>query len=428
MKFTMTPAETLAAARAPEPGDEGYDPFEAFDVGQGAEAVADPYPIFTEVLAECPVHHGSMEDWFGIESVSDVIAAGRPIANIYSYTGVESVLRDGETFSSSGYAESMGEVMGHTILEMDEPEHGQYRALLQHAFSRREMDRWENDIVNPVVDHYIDAFAARGRADLVPELMFMFPVHVIAIALGLPEADLPVFYRKTVELINMAKGPERGYVASKWLYDYLEPVVKERRANPQDDLFSILVKAELEDGKRLTDDEIIGFGRLLLPTGAETTYRASSNMMVGLLSNPDQFEAVRADRSLINAAIEETLRWETPLTGITRMCMTDSEVEGEAVAAGSFVDVSLGSANHDPSRWESPDRFDIFRQKKVSMSFGAGPHLCLGINLARMEMRVVLERLLDRLPGLRFDPDAESPEIVGLGFRSPASLNVMWDV
>ena len=418
----------MAAARAPEPGDEGYDPFEAFDRSQGSEAMSDPYPIFTEVLAECPVHHGSMEHRFGIKSVSDKLAGGRPVTSVYSYSGAETVLRDGETFSASVYEESMGKVMGHTILEMDEPEHGIYRALIQHAFSRREMDRWENEIVHPVMNHYIDAFADRGRADLVSEFTFMFPIHVISMALGLPESDLPAFYRRTVELINMAAEMERGFAASQWLYDYLEPVVKERRVNPQDDLLSVLIKAELPDGKRLTDDEVIGFGRLLLPTGAETTFRSSSNMMLGLLSHPDQFEAVQNDRSLVDAVVEETLRWETPITLISRMSMSDTELEGEKVAAGAFVDISLGSANHDPSRWDNPERFDIFRDKKIGMSFGAGVHLCLGINLARMQMRVVLDKLTDRLPGLRLDPDAETPAIVGLGLRSPAALPVVWDV
>ena len=426
MKFEMTPGQILAAARAPEPGDEGYDPFDAFDEAQGADHSIDPYAIYAELLGKCPVHWGGLSEMLGTVSVSDLMAGDRKIVNVLSYDGVEAVLRDGAVFSSAGYADSMGLVMGHTILEMDEPEHGRYRKLLQQAFTRREMERWEHEIVKPVLNHYIDAFVDRGRADLVHELMFVFPVHVIAIAMGLPEADLPGFYRRAVEITNMATQIERGFAASQWLYNYLEPVVDDCRAEPQEDLISLLAHAEL-DGQRLTNDEIIAFCRLLLPAGAETTYRAASNMMVGLLSEPTQLDAVRADRSLVTAAVEEALRWEAPLTGISRTAVADSVADGIEIEAGTAVNTSLGSANHDPSRWDDPERFDIFRQPKAHIAFASGPHLCLGIHLARMEMRAVLECLLDRLPGLRLDPDAEPPEIVGLAFRAPSVLPVVWD-
>ena len=166
----------------------------------------------------------------------------------------------------------------------------------------------------------------------------------------------------------MASQIERGFAASQWLYDYLEPVVENRRAEPQEDLISLLAHAEL-DGQRLTNDEIIAFCRLLLPAGAETTYRAASNMMVGLLSNPDQLDAVRADRSLVTAAVEEALRWEAPLTGISRTATADAVVDGIEVRAGTAVNTSLGSANHDPSRWDDPEVFDIFRQPKSHIAF-----------------------------------------------------------
>ena len=425
MKFEMTPGEILAAARAPEPGDEGYDPFDAFDEAQGADHSIDPYAIYAELLGKCPVHWGGLSEMLGTVSVSDLMAGDRKIVNVLSYDGVEAVLRDGAVFSSSGYADSMGLVMGHTILEMDEPEHGRYRKLLQQAFTRREMERWEHEIVNPVLNHYIDAFVDRGRADLVHELMFVFPVHVIAIAMGLPEADLPGFYRRAVEITNMATQIERGFAASQWLYDYLEPVVDARRSEPQEDLISLLAHAEL-DGQRLTNDEIIAFCRLLLPAGAETTYRAASNMMVGLLSHPAQLDAVRADRSLVTTAVEEALRWEAPLTGISRTAVADAVVDGIEIEAGTAVNTSLGSANHDPSRWDDPERFDIFRPPKAHIAFATGPHLCLGIHLARMEMRAVLECLLDRLPNLRLDPEADPPDIAGLAFRAPAVLPVVW--
>jgi cytochrome P450 len=188
----------------------------------------------------------------------------------------------------------------------------------------------------------------------------------------------------------------------------------------------VLVQAEL-DGQRLTDDEIIAFLRLLLPAGAETTYRSSSNLLFGLLCHPEQLEGVRRDRALIPQAIEEGLRWECPLLSIMRTATGDTEVEGVAIPAGAAVSVHLGAANRDPARWTDPDRFDVFRLPRPHIAFALGPHVCLGMHLARMETRVALETLFDRLPGLRLDPAADDVHISGLVFRSPQALPVVFD-
>jgi cytochrome P450 len=188
----------------------------------------------------------------------------------------------------------------------------------------------------------------------------------------------------------------------------------------------VLSTAE-HDGLQLTDEEIFSFLRLLLPAGAETTYRSSSNLLVGLLENPDQLEAVRSDRALVPQAIEEGLRWEPPLLTIMRTVTHDTELDGVALPKDSVVVVNLGSANHDESRWEDPERFDIFRPPQQHLAFAFGAHLCLGMHLARMETSVLLNAVLDRLPGLRLDPDAEPPAITGMTFRAPASIRVAWD-
>src|SRR5207248_1108562 len=155
----------------------------------------------------------------GATTVEELMAGERRTFTALSFEAVQRVLREHETFSSSGYADSMGLVMGHTILEMDEPEHHEYRGLIQQAFTKREMDRWEHDIVGPIVHGPSDAFAARGRADLVKELTFTFPNQVIATAMGWAEADRPQFYRWAVEITNMASEPERGFGASQALGD-----------------------------------------------------------------------------------------------------------------------------------------------------------------------------------------------------------------
>ena len=402
------------------------DPFAEFDNSMGSGTVRDPYPIFAELRRECPVQAGPLSDRFGMPQTEAMFSQEGAYYTALSYEAVQQVLLDGETFSSSGYAPTVGMLMGHSILEMDEPEHGRYRALIQQAFGLKAMERWETAIVAPIVDDLIDRFAPRGRADLVRELTLPFPIQVIAAMLGLPQEDLRQFHRWAVELISIQVDISRGIEASQKLREYFAGIVGSRRATPREDLISVLAQAEL-DGQRLTDEEIFAFLRLLLPAGAETTYRSSSTLLYGLLRRPEQLDAVRADRGLIKRAIEEGLRWEPPLTGIARLAMRDAHVTGVHIPKGAVVSVCLGAANHDDARWERPDEFDIFREAKPHMAFAYGAHTCLGMHLARMETRVMLNAVLDRLPNLRLDPAAHDVHVTGLGFRAPRALPVVFD-
>lgn len=412
-----------------KPGDEGpavdsVDAFERFDAANGAGAVRDPYPKLGELRGACPVHRGRIHREFGLPDVQEaVMPANGEYFSALGYDAAAAVLLDGETFSSSGYANSIGLVMGHSILEMDDPEHRRYRALIEQAFRLRTMERWEREIVAPVVHALVDRFAERGHADLVRELAFPFPIEVIAGMLGLPADDLPRFHRWAVELISIAVDIPGGLAASEKLRDYFASILAERRREPREDVISLLAGAEL-DGQRLTDEEIFAFLRLLLPAGAETTYRSSSNLLYGLLRHPGQLEALRRDRSLMRQAIEEGLRWEPPLTGIARLAMRDAEICGVAIPAGAVVSVGLGAANRDANRWPDADRFDIFRAPRPHLAFALGPHTCLGMHLARMETRVALDAVLDRLPNLRLDPAAGDVHVTGFAFRAPRSLPV----
>jgi cytochrome P450 len=403
-----------------------YDPFAVFEEGTGADLVRDPYPQLAALRAASPVFEGRLDRVFGLPEMP-MVMAGPDVRQFValSYDAASRVLLDGETFSSKGYAGSMGLVMGHSILEMDEPEHRAYRGLIQQAFTLKAMEKWERDIVAPIVHASIDRFAACGHADLVRQLTFPFPLQVIAAMLGLPEHDLPEFHRRAVELISIAMNVERGFAASQALRDYFATLLAERRRHPQDDVISVLAHAEL-DGQRLEDEDVFAFLRLLLPAGAETTYRSSSNLLFGLLSAPAQLEALRADRTLMKQAIEEGLRWEPPLTGIVRTATRDVDVCGVMIPAGSVVSTCLGAANRDPSRWPAPDTFDIWREQKPHLAFATGPHTCLGIHLARMETRVAVDALLDRLPGLRLQPDADNVHVSGLVFRAPRALPVVF--
>ena len=399
------------------------DPFEEFNRAMGAGGDYSPYPDYGQARAEAPVHRGPS---IGLMDAADVEALGITMFTAYSFDAVHTVLGDGATFSSSGYAEVMGLVFGKSILQMDEPEHHAYRSILQQAFTKRAMERWETELVGPLVDRMIDGFVDDGRVDLVRQLLFPFPLAVIAALLGLPDEDLPRFHRLAVELIGVSVDFDRAVAASAELKEYFGGILEQRRAEPRDDMISVLAAAE-QDGQRLDDEDIYAFCRLLLPAGAETTYRSSSNLLLGLLSDPAQLEAIRKDRALIPAAIEEGIRWEPPLLIISRTATRDTEVCGVGIPEGATVICNLGSANHDEQRWDDPDRFDIHRPRRPHVGFAHGPHLCLGLHLARMETGVVLNLLLDRLPDLRLDPAAPDPFITGTMFRAPPHLDVIWD-
>lgn len=412
--------------------ETSYDPFEAFNRLQGAGRVRNPYPRFSELRAMGPMVRIDVAELMGgnvqhkdATKSGSILVEGFELWSAVSYESVSEVLRDSSRFNSAGYSMTMGTVMGKTILEMDPPEHTGQRGLLKQAFTKKAMDTWERELVSPIVNGLIDRFADRGRADLVRELTFPFPVAVIAEMIGVGEDDYDDFHRWAVELISLTHDFERAKEASAKLRGLFARILEEKRSAPGDDLISVLAAAEL-DGERLDGEAIFSFLRLLAPAGAETTYRSSSNLLYGLLSHPEQLDALRKDRALFNQAFEEGLRWEAPLLGIMRTAVADTEVCGAEIKAGEIVHVNLGAANHDEGRWEDPESFDIRRPLRQHMAFAFGTHSCLGNHLARMETRVAINALLDRLPGMRLDPDAADLHITGLTFRAPASLPVVF--
>ncbi len=413
----MTIEATEAAGQALAPAR--FDPFELQDTVSGN--IRDPYPLMAELRRQCPVHVGPIDLGDGAEE-SDPNRP--PPVTVFGFDEAVQVLRDNETFSSTVYEGIMGAVMGRTILQMDEPEHRLHRALVSPTFRSKVLEQWEGDLVQRVVDELIDGFADRGEADLVQEVTFNFPVQVIAQILGLPRSDFPTFQRWAIEITSVASNWERGVAASAALRDYFADVLVERRRRPAQDLISDLLVAEV-DGRKLGDEEIYSFLRLLLPAGVETTYRASGNLLYGLLTNPDQLRAVRDDRALLVDAFEETIRWEPPVTVILRRATRDTELAGVQIEEGADVALLLGSANRDERKYENPEKFDIFRASRQSVGFGFGVHVCLGMHLARMETRVAMNTLFDRLPDLRLAaaPDQDL-HIKGMAFRSPIALPV----
>jgi cytochrome P450 len=394
------------------------------DLGLFDDAVAgdvrDPYPELAEARRAHPVQR--------LDSSLMPHGAGQEVFFVYRYDDIAQVLRDGETYSSAHIIDLiMGPVMGeHIMLGMDDPQHKRYRGLVSTAFRQKTLARWEDELVAAVASGLIDTFAAQGRADLVREFTFPFPTQVIAGILGLPREDYRQFQRWSTAILSFFTKLDEAIVAAQELTAYIANILPERRRDPQEDLISELAGAEL-DGEHLSDEEIFSFLRLLLPAGVETTYRASGNLLYSLLLSPDQLDAVRADRSLVAPAMEEALRLETPLLNITRLATKDSEVGGVPIPAGSTIMLMLAAANRDEERHPDPDRYDIFRESpKPHISFGHGPHACLGLHLARLEMRTALNLLFDRLPNLRLDPDGDDPHIHGQVFRSPTSLPVLF--
>ncbi|MDT5010693.1 MAG: hypothetical protein QOH57_2310 [Mycobacterium sp.] len=381
--------------------------------------VRDPYTELARLRREEPVQRIDMSGMPGEE--------GKPVFIVYRYEDVQQMLRDNETFSSAIIIQAFGDVFGqHVMLGMDEPEHKRHRALVSKAFSQKALARWEDDLVGKVGNELIDQFADLGSTDLVKTFTFPYPTQIIAGLLGLPREDYPQFQKWSISLLSFTINPQRGKAASEALAEYFAPILADRRRDPRDDLISGLAEAEI-DGQRLSDEEIFSFLRLLLPAGVETTYRSLGNLLFALLSDPDQLNAVRDDRSLLPQAIEEAVRWEPPLLTITRVANRDTELGGVAIPAGSSVMPMLGSANRQDDRFSDPNRFDIFRDGKPNIGWGHGVHVCLGMHLARLEMRVALNLLFDRLPNLRMDPQADDPHIRGQVFRSPTSLPVVFD-
>lgn len=378
----------------------------------------DPYPMFARHRREAGVFRGSVMDW------SKAPASLRP-ENLYaavSFDAVNRVFRDGKVFNSHIYDSTIGLFIGPTILAMEGKAHWEHRNLVSAAFKTRSLARWEPEIVRPVVNELIDEFITRGQADLLRDFTFEFPTRVISRLLGLPEEDLPWFRKRAVELISYAVNYKRAFEASAALKDYFLDQIDKRRSAPTEDIIGDLVTAEI-DGERLTDEAIFSFLRLLLPAGLETTYRSSGNLLYLLLTHRDQFEAVNADHSLIGAAIEEGLRYETPLTTVQRFAGEDTELDGVPIPAGSVIDVCIGSANRDEARWERSEEFDILRKRLPHISFAAGEHTCMGLHLARMETRVAVETLLGRLSDIQLVTD-DDPHIHGQPFRSPTALPV----
>jgi cytochrome P450 len=379
--------------------------------------MAQPYEMWAETRrSECPV----------MATEVDAMGPGT-FYQVARFKDADAVLRDDKTFASSINAMHIGQFMGELLVAMDGDEHRKYRNLVAKAFRASRLDRWDETLVRPTISRLIDAIAPLGRADLVASVTTKYPMQVICGIVGVPLDDADQFTQWAEEINTGPLAPERGHKASAAMVEYLRPLVEARRAEPTGDFLSDLVHAEI-DGEQLTDAKLYGFLRLLLPAGGETTFRVMGNALLALLTHPDDYARVRADRELVPEVIEETLRWETSVTMVSRVATADTEVGGCPIASGSPVGVLTGSANRDEQRWDDSSEWKLGRPVQHHLAFGTGPHQCLGMHLARLELRVGLNEILDRLPNLALDPAGIDNAIVeGYAFRGPRSLSVTFD-
>jgi cytochrome P450 len=382
------------------------------------DLVNDPYPYFEHMRRTAPVWRGTLME-------SDLMPPELKVSEnwvLFDFESVFTAFREDQVFGSQMYNDTIGLVFGPTILGMHGKQHHDHRSLVSKAFKQSALAKWEPEVIDPICDQLVDEFSGDGEVDLVKAVTFEFPTRVTAALLGLPQEDLEMFRRLSLQLISITEDIEAGLTASVELGTYFQDQVDQRRTQMTNDIIGDLVAAEI-DGEKLTDEAIISFLRLLLPAGLETTYRSSGNLLQLLLTHPDQLDALQRDRHLIAAAIEEGIRFETPLVLVARNTTRDVEMHGMTIPAGAQVNVCMGSANRDEKRWENPDVFDIHRPRRAHISFAGGIHSCLGMHLARVETKAMLNSLFDRVTDLQLLEDDDT-KIVGMPFRSPKHLPV----
>jgi hypothetical protein len=337
--------------------------------------------------------------------------------HVYGYPEAQQVLADPVTFSSNTgrLVPEAEEFSEGSLTQLDPPRHTKLRKLVNHAFTPRVVAGLEPRIRN-IATELLEA-ADPDRIDLVADFAYPLPVTVIAELLGVPSSDRELFHRWVDEMFSRNSEfstHERTESEEKELQEslrqmqemsaYIAEHAARRRTAPRNDLLTRLVEAEV-DGLRLTDREVVNFANLLLIAGHITTTMLVGNTVLSLDAHPQQRARVQADRSLVPAAIEESLRMLSPFPVLGRMTDEDTEVGGRRILADQLVMVWVGAANRDPRQFTRPNAFDLDRDPNPHLAFGRGIHFCVGAPLARLEGRVAIDLLLDRYPHLRCDPD-----------------------
>jgi cytochrome P450 len=378
------------------PSSVGFDPHDP-------SFIADPYPIYAQLRARGRIHYDEAIDHWLIPWYEDVdrLLRDRRFGRTYHHLASDAEM--GRP-SAAEWHEPFWHLIRNGILDMEPPDHTRVRRLVSRAFTPRTVEGLRPRIQG-IVDRLVDRVAGAGEIDLLSTIAEPLPVTVIAELLGVPESDRHLLRPWSAEICLMYElNPSedsalRSVKASVEFSEYLRELARARRAAPAADLISALAEVVVE-GEALTEDELIGTCVLLLNAGHEATVNVTGNGWWALFRNPQELGKLRADPSLVPAAVEELMRFDTPLQMFERWVLEDSEICGVHVPRGSELGLLFGSANHDPSVFERPDELDLSREPNPHLAFGAGIHFCLGAPLARMELEISFGTLLARLPAM----------------------------
>lgn len=370
---------------------------------------SNPYPTYDAIRADQPVMrlpYGT-DTWIvtAYEEARQVLSDHRRFVKDYNNT-LPPTMRPEPNMNDLYY------FLYHNMLSVDGDDHARLRTLVSKAFTNRHVQALTPHIQH-IADNLIDAFPAEGKVDLVDAYAFPLPIIVIAELLGIPAADRKRFRVWSHAFIGDDTGGD--YVQEMMAFvQYIRDVVADRRDNPQDDLISALTQAE-EAGDRLSTPELYSMIALLIVAGHETTVNLIANGTLALLQNPAQMTLLKKNPDLIEPAIEEFLRYDGPVERATqRYAAEDVEIGGQQIRRGSSIIVILGAASHDPAQFERADQLDITRESNRHMGFGYGVHYCLGAPLARLEGRIAINTLMQRVHGL---------ELVGAADKLPQREN-----
>jgi len=397
-----------------------------FDVRDPA-FLANPYPIFHKLRTFAPVFKAPGGRWF-ITKYDDTQLMLRDRRFGKDFENPDSLM---QRFGPGAMNEPAVAELSHMMLMRDPPDHTRLRGLVAKAFTARRMEAMRIR-VQELTDRLLDKVIANGRMDVIRDLAYPLPVLVICEMLGIPEEDQARFVTGSASggaLLNPTPptrmeldNANRGTLQSG---AYFEALFEKRRREPTDDLITQLVQAE-EAGDRLTTAELRANVHLLFAAGHETTVNLIGNGFLSLLRHPDQWQMLREDPSLIPNAIEEILRFESPVQAVARTASEPVELSGVTVDPHSIVVSLLGAVNRDPAVFENPDQFDISRKDLRPLSFGGGIHFCLGAQLARIEAAVVFETVLRRLPDLRLVEPEHLKWRSSFTLRGLTELPVVW--
>ncbi len=368
----------------------------------------DPVPTLNRLRAEDPVHWSRHGFWY-LTRYDDVVAVLQDTKRFSSAAagfGTSSLSKTGG--QHVGEEASFNRSLAASFNQMDPPDHTRIRLLVNSAFSRRQVEERRGRILQ-VIGELIAEMKRKPQFNLVTDFAFHLPIIVASEIIGIPTKDRDLFreaFENTAALLAPKRSEEswaKGLTAAKWVGSYLRELFAQRRREPADDLLTALIAAE-EEGSRLKEPEMVSAISTIYTAAGTTTERMISSGLFILLSHPEQWRAVKADRSLIPGAIEEILRFHHPLQSTTtnRRCTVDTVIRGKTIRAGDTVRVGLGAANRDPAKFPDGDRFDIRRKPSVpSLSFGTGPHFCIGSALARFEGQLAIEAIAEHLPNIR---------------------------